>query len=198
MFGMLTVKLNEPLDSHPLVECYTNGKPFGKHFKSPFTHLQIFRHCMQVLQSTSAKCCKIVFIGIHKDREYECKENRAEKERKLFSIIPPSMKDNVLYCDEKSQSLIFAINVKFPGDDDQVVLADLRYLLLSELQKLPRVKIPHRYLALEMTFQRLSKYKNKAILSKEECFKEATKFHFTRESFEDALQYLRGHKLIMH
>ena len=198
MFGMLTVKLNEPLDSHPLVEYYTNGKPIGKPFKSPFTHLQTFRHCMRVLQSTSAKCPKIVFIGTHKDLEHECKENRAEKERKLLSIIPPNMKDHVLYCDEKSQSLIFAINAKSPGDDDQAVLADLRYLMLRELQKLPRVKIPHRYFALEMAFQRLAKYKNKAILSREECFKEATKFHFTRESFEDTLLYLQGHKLIMH
>ena len=198
MFGMLTVKLNEPLDSHPLVEYYTNGKPIGKPFKSPFTHLQIFRQCMRVLQSTSSKCPKIVFIGTHKDLEHECKENRVEKERKLLSIIPPNMKDHVLYCDEKSQGLIFAINAKSPGDDDQAVLADLRYLLLSELQKLPRVKIPHRYFALEMAFQRLSKYQNKAILSKEECFKEATKFHFTNESFEAALIYLRSHKLIMH
>ena len=108
------------------------------------------------------------------------------------------MKDHVLYCDEKSQSLIFAINAKSPGDDDQAVLADLRYLLLRELQKLPRVKIPHQYFALEMAFQRLAKYKNKAILSKEECFKEATKFHFTRKSFETAMIHLRSHKLIMH
>ena len=201
MFGMLTVKLNEPLDSQPLVEYYTNGKPIGKPFKSPFTHLQTFRHCMRVLQSTceSGKCPKIAFIGTHKDLEHECKdENRAEKERKLLSIIPPNMRDHVLFCDAKSQSLIFAINAKCPGDDDQAVLADLRYLMLCELQKLPRVRIPHRYFALEMAFQRLAKYQTKAILSKEECFKEATKFHFTRESFEDALQYLVAHKLIMH
>ena len=201
MFGMLTVKLNEPLDSHSLVEYYTNGKPIGKPFKSPFTHLQTFRHCMRVLQSTSesGKCPKIAFIGTHKDLEHECKdENRAEKERKLLSIIPPNMKDHVLFCDEKSQSLIFAINAKCPGDDDQAVLADLRYLMLCELQKLQRVRIPYRYFALEMAFQRLAKYQKKAMLSKEECFKEATKFHFKRESFEDALQYLRAHKLIMH
>ena len=201
MFGMLTVKLNEPLDSHPLVEYYTNGKPIGKPFKSPFTHLQTFRHCMQVLQSTSerGKCPKIVFIGTHKDLEHECKgEDRAEKERKLLSIIPPNMKDHVLYSNAESRSLLFAINAKSPGDDDQAVLADLRYLLLTELQKLPHVRIPHRYFALEMAFQRLAKYQKKAILSKEECFKEATKFHFTKESFEDALQYLRAHKLIMH
>ena len=201
MFGMLVVKLNEPLDSYPLIEYYTNGKRIGNPFKSPFTHLQTFRHCMRVLQSTSeiGKCPKIVFIGTHKDREHECKgENREEKERKLFSIIPPSMKDHVLFCDEKSQRLIFAINAKCPGDDDQAVLADLRYLMLLELQKLQRVRIPHRYFALEMAFQRLAKYQKKAILSKEECFKEATKFHFTRESFEDALQYLRDHKFVMH
>ena len=201
MFGMLTVKLNERLDSHPLVEYYTNGKPIGKPFKSPFTHLQTFRHCMRVLQSTSesGKCPMIAFIGTHKDLEHECKdENRAEKERKLLSIILPKMRDHVLFCDEKSQSLIFAINAKCPGDDDQAVLSDLRCLLLCELQKLPRVRIPHRYFALEMAFQRLAKYQKKAILSKEECFEEATKFHFTRESFEDALQYLRAHKLIMH
>ena len=98
----------------------------------------------------------------------------------------------------QSHSLIFAINAKCPGDGDQAVLADLRYLMLRELQKLPRVRIPHRYFALEMAFQRLAKYQKKAILSKEECFKEATNFHFTRESFEDALQYLVAHKLIMH
>ena len=49
-----------------------------------------------------------------------------------------------------------------------------------------------------MTFQRLAKYQKKAVLSKEECFSEATTFHFTRESFEDALKYLKGIKLIMH
>ena len=201
MFGMLTVKLNEPLDSHPLVEYYTNGKPIGKPFKSPFTHLQTFRHCMRVLQSTceSGKCPKIAFIGTHKDLEDECKsENRAEKERKLLSIIPPNMRDHVIFYDEESQRLIFAINAKCPGDDDQAVLADLRYLMLRELQKIQRVRIPHRYFALEMAFKRFAKYQKKAILSKEDCFKEATKFYFTRDSFEDALKYLAAHKLIMH
>ena len=178
MFGMLTVKLNEPLDSHPLVEYYANGKRIGKPFKSPFTHLQTFRHCMRVLQSTceSGKCPKIAFIGTHKDLEHECKgKSREEKERKLLGIIPPNMMDYVLFCDEESQRLIFAINAKCPGDDDEAVLADLRYLMLCELQKLQRVRIPHRYFALEMAFQRLAKYQKKAILSKEECFKEATK-----------------------
>ena len=199
MFGMLTVKLNEGLDSHPLVEYYTNGECIGKPFKSPFTHLQTFRHCMRVLQSTCerGKCPKIAFIGTHKDLEHECpSEDRKKKNRKLLSIIPPQMKDSVISC--TSKSLLFAINAKNPGDDDQAVLTILRQLLLNELLKVPRVRIPLRYFGLEMTFQRLAKYQKKAVLSKEECFSEATTFHFTRESFEDALKYLKGIKLIMH
>ena len=94
MIGMLTVKLNESLDSHPLVEYYINGEPIGEPFKAPFTHLQTFCHCMRVLQSTCehGTCPKIVFIGTHKDLEHECQhENRKEKDRKLLSIIPPCL-----------------------------------------------------------------------------------------------------------
>ena len=199
MFGMLIVKLNESLDSHPLVEYYTNGECIGKPFKSPFTHLQTFHHCMRVLQSTCerGKCPKIAFIGTHKDLEHECpSEDRKEKNCKLLSIIPPQMKDSVISC--TSESLLFVINAKNPGDDDQTVLTILRQLLLNELLKVPQVRIPLRYFGLEMAFQRLAKYKKKAILSKEECFNEASTFHFMRESFEDALKYLKGIKLIMH
>lgn len=199
MFGMLTVKLNERLDSHPLVEYYTNGERIGTPFKCPYTHLQTFRHCMRVLQSTCerGKSPKVAFIGTHRDLEHECpSEDRKEKNRKLLSIIPPQMKDSIISC--TSESLLFAINAICPGDDDQTVLSNLRQLLLNELLKVPQVRIPLRYFGLEMAFQRLAKYQKKAILSKEACLKEATTFHFTRESFEDALKYLKGLKLIMH
>ena len=119
-----------------------------------------------------------------------------EKNRKLLSILPPQMKDSVISC--TSESLLFAINAKAPGNDDQAVLTKLRQILLNELLKVPQVRIPLRYFGLEMAFQRLAKYQKKAILSKEECFNEATTFHFTRESFEDALKYLKGIKLVMY
>ena len=49
-----------------------------------------------------------------------------------------------------------------------------------------------------MAFQRLAKYKNKGILSIEECFVEAAALHFTREGFMDALKYLKANKLILY
>ena len=70
--------------------------------------------------------------------------------------------------------------------------------MLKELRKLKPVKIPLRYSALEMAFRRLAKYQRKSILSKEECFQEAIAYNFTQESFEAALKYLHGLKLIFY
>ena len=198
MFGILTVKLNESLDSHPLAEYYISGRRIGEPFKSPFTHLQTFRHCLRVLQSTCEPdaCPKIVFVGTHKDLEHECPdEDRKEKNRKLQSIIPPEMKDNIIY---NGESLLFPINAKTPGNDDRKVMGDLRQLMIRKLQQLPRKRIPLRYFSLENAFQRLAKYQRKAILSIDECLKEATAYHFTRESLDDVLQYLHNLKLIMY
>ena len=195
--GFLTVKLNESLDSHPEVEYFNEGVRLGKSFRSPFSHLQISSNCIKVVQSTCEKDKRpaLVFIGTHADLEHECKEEKREdKNRKLLSIIPPQMRDNVIRY--SGESLIFPINALNPGDEDQAVLDRLRSILLKELHKIPRVRIPHRYFALEMALQRLAK--KKPILSREECFQEATNFHFTRESFSAALTYLKGIKLIMH
>ena len=199
-FGILTVKLNESLDSYPLVEYFSNGNPIGVPYNSPFTHLQTFRHCMRVLQSTCKKDArpKFVFLGTHKDCEQNCEESRLEKNKKIRSIIPPDLKDSILYADHSEKELIFAVNVKTPGNHDRKEIGHVRKMIVRELLKIPRKPLPLRYFALENTFLRLAKYKRKGMLSKEECLKEASRFHFTRESLDAALKYLHGLKLIFY
>ena len=200
-FGVLTVKLNERLDSYPMVDYYSNGKPVGEPFPSPFTHLQTLHHCMRVLQSTCSRdtCPKLVFIGTHKDREQEClDENREDKNQKLQSVIPPDLKQSILYYEHSNEQLLFAVNVKTPENEDRKMMAYVRQMMIKELQKLPQQKIPLQYFALENTFLRLAKYQGKTILSKKECFREAAAYHFTKESFEAALKYLHSLKLIFY
>ena len=197
MFGMLTVKLNEPLDSFPLVEYYTNGERIGEPFNSPFTHMDTLRHCMRVIRSTCDRdtCPKIAFVGTHKDLEHECsQESKKMKEKRLRSIIPKEMEDNIV----QGESLLLAVNVKTPGKEDQNVISVLREKAMKELRKLKPVKIPLRYIPLEMAFQRMAKEQRKSVLSKEECFEVAATYNFTRESFEAALKYLHGLKLIFY
>ena len=198
MFGIMTVKINESLDSCPLVEYYTKGEPIGTPFESPFTHLETLRHCMNVIRSTCEHdtCPKIAFVGTHKDLEHDCpQENREIKNQMLRNIIPPEMKTSIMVIEE---SLLLAINAKTPGKDDQKMMSILREWILKELRKIKPIKIPLRYSALEMAFRRLAKYQRKSILSKEECFQEASIYNFTRESFETALKYLHSLKLIVY
>ena len=200
-FGILCVKLNECLDDHPMVEYFIGGKRIGKPFKSPFTHLQTFRHCVKFLQSNSdeSACPKLVFVGTHVDLEHECKgEDRKAKNEKLLSIVPPEMRDRIIFNGTSLKELLFPINAKRPGEADRKIMADIRALMIQELQKLPRQKVPLRYFSLEMMFQRLVKHKRKAVLSVEECFEEASTYCFTKESFIDALRYLHNLKLILY
>jgi GTPase SAR1 family protein len=201
-FGVFTVKLNERLDSYPMVDYYSNGKPVGEPFLSPYTHLQTFRHCMRVLQSTCSldTCPKLVFIGTHKDCEQEClDESREEKNQKLRDIIPPDLKQSVLCNYEHSdEELLFGVNVKTPENEDRKMIGHVRQKMIKELHKLPKQRIPLQYFALENAFLRLAKYQYKGVLSKDECFREAAAYHFTTESFEAALKYLHSLKLIFY
>ena len=184
-----------------MVDYYSNGKPVGEPFPSPFTHLQTFHHCMRVLQSTCNRdtCPKLVFIGTHKDCEQDClNENKEEKDRKLQSIIPPELKRSILYYDYSNEKLLFAVNVKTPENEDRQMIGRVRQMMIKELHKMPQQRIPLQYFALENAFLRLTKYQHKAILSKDDCFREATAYHFTKESFEAALKYLHGLKLIFY
>ena len=200
--GILTIKLNESFDIRPLVEYFSNGDQVGEAFKSHLTHLQTVGQCLRVVYSTCDEKTRpmIIFVGTHKDLKHECKpkEDRKEKNRKLRMIIPPAMKDNIIYCDDSLEELIFSVNVKTPGDEDRQIIGKIREVMIKELKKIPQQKLPLRYFALENAFLRLAKYQRKSVLSKEECFQEATAFHFTRHSFEDALRYLHSLNLIFY
>ena len=197
-FGIFTVKLNKSLNTHPMVEYFKSGQRLGKPYRSMFSNKEIFGHCVRAVQSTGNNAM-LIFFGTHRDLEHECPEEDREKKNKiLLSIIPPEMRSQIIYYGSSFNDLLFPINSKVPEDADEKMLAQLRVLMIRELQKLPRVEVPLRYFSLEMLFQRMAKYQGKAVLSFDECFKEAAAYCFTRESFQDALQYLHGLKLIFY
>ena len=198
MLGIVTVKLNEPLDSFPLVEFYARGERVGEPFNSPFTHLDTLRHCMRVIRSTCDHntCPKIAFVGTHKDLQHKCPQESIEmKEKKLRSIIPQEMEDNIIVHGE---SLLLAVNIKTPENEDEGVISILREKAIIELRKLTPKKMPLRYIPLEIALQRIAKEQRKSVISKEECFEIAATYNFTRESFEAALKYLHGLKLVFY
>ena len=49
--GIFTIKLNERLDSYPMIQFYKDGEPSGDPYDSLYTHEEILKYCMRTLVS---------------------------------------------------------------------------------------------------------------------------------------------------
>ena len=200
--SMFTVKLDDSLDDHPLIEFYDDcGKLVGS-YRSPFTNQQILMRCMRVIQSQASQseeglCPTPIFVGTHKDLEHQCPEPREEKNRKIHKMLPPAVQDNAIYCGEGLKEVIFAVNAKTPGPQEKEVAAELRRVIVEKSHVKPK-KIPLRWHALELALQRLMLELRRGVLSKADGLAVARRFHFTDESFEEALKYLDSLNILFY
>ena len=192
--SMFTIKLDDSLDDHPLIEFYDDSGQLVGSGRSPFTNQQILMRCMRVIQSQTSQsqeglCPTPIFVGTHMDLEHQCPEPREEKNRKIHNMLPPAVQDNAIYCGEGLKKLIFAVNAKTPGQHEKKIAAELRRVIVERSHVKPK-RIPLRWHALELAFQKLMLELGRGVLSKAEGLAVARRFHFDDESFEEALKYL--------
>ena len=200
--SMFTIKLDDSLDDHPLIEFYDDSGNLVGSYRSPFTNQQILMMCMRVIQSQASQsqeglCPTPIFVGTHKDLEDQCPEPREEKNQKIHKMLPPAVQDNAIYCDERLKELIFAVNAKTPGSDEQKIAAELRRVIVERSHVKPK-RIPLRWHALELALQKLMLELGRGVLSKAEGLAVARRFHFTDESFEEALMYLHSLSILFY
>ena len=192
--SMFTIKLDDSLDDYPLIEYYDDNGLLVGSYRSPFTNKQILMMCMRVMQSQASQsqeglCPTPIFVGTHMDLENLCSEPREEKNRKIHEMLLSPMEDHAIYCDESLKELIFAVNAKTPGPHEQDIAAELRRVIVKKSRVKPK-QIPLRWHGLELALQKLMLELGRGVLSKAECFDVAQRFHFSSESFEEALKYL--------
>ena len=201
--SMFTIKLDDSLDDHPLIEFYDDSGHLVGSCRSPFTNQQILMMCMRVIQSQASQsqeglCPTPIFVGTHKDLEQQCEsETREDKNRKIHDMLPPAVQDNAIYCGEKMKELIFAVNAKTPGPHEQKIAAELRRVIVERSRVKPK-RIPLRWHALELALQKLMLELGRGVLSKAEGLAVARRFHFTNESFEEALKYLDNLSILFY
>ena len=201
--SMFTIKLDDSLDDHPLIEFYDDSGHLVGSYRSPFTNQQILMMCMRVIQSQASQsqeglCPTPIFVGTHKDRERKWKrESRRKKNQKIREILPPAVQDNAIYCDERLKELIFAVNAKTPGPQEKKIAAELRRVIVERSRVKPK-QIPLRWHALELALQKLMLELGRGVLSKAEGLAVAQRFHFTGESFEEALKYLDNLNILFY
>ena len=200
--SMFTMKLDDSLDDHPLIEFYDDCGHLMGSCRSPFTNQQILMRCMRVIQSQASQsqegfCPTPIFVGTHMDLEHQCPEPRDEKNQKIHKMLPPAVQDNAIYCDEGLKEVIFAVNAKTPGSHEREVAAELRRVIVERSHVKPK-RIPLRWHALELALQKLMLELGRGVLSKAEGLAVARRFHFTDESFEEALKYLDSLNILFY
>ena len=200
--SMFTLKLDDSLDDHPLIEFYDDSGHLVGSYRSPFTNQQILMMCMRVIQSQVSQSQEglspmPIFVGTHKDLEHQCQEPREEKNQKIHAMLLPAVQDSSIYCDERLKELIFAVNAKTPGPKEKKIAAELRRVIVERSHVKPK-QIPLRWHALELALQKLMLELGRGVLSKAEGLAVAQRFHFTEESFEEALRYLDNLNILLH
>ena len=201
--SLFTIKLDDSLDDHLLIEFYDNKGQFVGSCRSPFTNQQILMMCMRVIQSQASQsqeglCPTPIFVGTHKDLEQQCEsETREDKNQKIHNMLPAAVQDNAIYCDKWLKELIFAVNAKTPGPQEKKIAAELRRVIVERSHVKPK-QIPLRWHALELALQKLMLELGRGVLGKAEGLAVARRFHFTDESFEEALKYLDNLNILFH
>ena len=71
------MKLNESLNTHPMVEYFRSGQRLGKPYRSMFSNKEIFGHCVRAVQSTGNNAM-LIFFGTYRDLKHECPEEDRE------------------------------------------------------------------------------------------------------------------------
>ena len=200
--SMFTIKLDDSLNDHPLIEFYDDNGHLVGSCRSPFTNQQILMRCMRVIESQASQsqeglCSAPIFVGTHKNLEHQCQEPREEKNQKIHKMLPLAVQDKVVYCNERLKELIFAVNAKTPGQQEKKIAAELRRVIVERSHVKPK-RIPLRWHALELALQKLMLELGRGVLSKAEGLAVAQRFHFTNESFGEALKYLDNLNILFY
>ena len=213
-FSILVTNLNQKFDDYPTNYYYREGRAVGKGVPSPLTNEQVIRLCLQMIasQSQGGRKVKFAFVGTHRDLEGlcihedddgkckhkagECSESREIKNTKVKEMIESfGLSSGVI--SKSHQEFIFAINAKTPEAVDHQMIEQMRQSILEEC--LPRtISIPVSYHAVELTLKRISKELGHIAFSKSAVLSQVLKYHFTDDSFKDALRYLHMKKRIFY
>ena len=220
--ALFTFKLSEPLSSHYMISYWKEGEEVGKSYRSSLNNEQILSFCIRSICSQAPsedtrldqsleegrrsregegggmmRETKLAFIGTHRDLESTCTgETRADKEKKLSTMIPPSLQPHVLRCGGVNE-LIFALNAKQPNDIDKETMAHLQKELV-ENSPAEWQQIPTSYYAIDLALQALAEKLGRYVVSIEECKQEAEKLEMEEKTMTAALRYLHNLNILFY
>ena len=178
-------RLSERLDEHPLNDIYQRGRRVGRSQRASLTTAEAYKTMLRGLHK-GGKRSKIIVVGTHKDVAGDCDENPDEKNKKFVSIASPYFKDDIVYCNESLEEIVFQVNTKSPGDDDEREGKKLRVCIEKGAKN---HKIPIWWFILQLILEALAVKLGREVLSKQECLQVSDSLGFSERELDAALAF---------
>ena len=178
-------RLSERLDEHPLNDIYQRGRRVGPSQRASLTTAEAFKTMLRGLHK-GGKRSKIIVVGTHKDVAGDCDEIPEEKNEKFATIVSPFFKDNIVYCNESLEEIVFQVNTKSPGDDDEREGEKLRVCVEKGAE---HHKISIWVFILQLILEALAVKLGREVLSKQECLQVSDSLGFSEGELDAALAF---------
>ena len=202
---IFVIKLSEELGNYPMIEYFENGKPVGTPYRSDHTTEQLIQRGLRSLHShrsskdkgADGDAPRIIVIGTHKDEEHKCQESRDAKNARLRELLLPTFKKEVIYYQVGTKQVLFPMNAKYPGQEEEDMAKTIRCAVTRNRQAVPR-KLPLQWLGLEIVLEKITQVLKRGVLNKSECLEIARRLHLNESALEAALMYLDELSLIFY
>ena len=204
--GFISVfKLSEPLSGHGKVAFYKQGEATNEPYESHYSHEQVIRHDLQVIQSEAARSGieempNLAFVGTFLDQQDTCPEETPDKkDERLHSIItemlPEEMQECVITSGGSLKQATFRVNARTPGPHDFESVGRLKGALMSRSRSKSR-DLPLKWHGYEVALHMLMNELRRQSLRRNECEFIGYKLGFDLASLNAALDYLRKLNII--
>ena len=176
--------LSRKLDEYPVVEYFEKDQSVAAPYKSPLSTEDTLKCLVRSMQSHTidGEKPKLVFIGTFLDKISKSSETLSEKNAKLLALLTPDFVDQLVFCAKDFSELIFPLNAKNPGDDEQRVCTKIREAVESSHSR--KVDMPIWWYILEITLKELSSVLGRMVFSKRECLEVARRLGISDDALD--------------
>ena len=186
--ALIVLRLIDELSSFPSDEYYKDGQLVGSPHASHMTLEETLQSLIRSIESHTSqdKKPKMIFVGTFLD-QLKSLDTLIKRNQEILDMLPPDIKKLLVYNDLALNDLIFGLNT-ISRDEDSLATAD-RIRSAVECSIPLQVKIPIWWSFLDSLLQSLSATLERGVLSKQECLRLATRFHYVLQDLEAALVF---------
>ncbi|XP_064401069.1 uncharacterized protein LOC135347118 isoform X3 [Halichondria panicea] len=184
--ALIVLRLIDELSSFPSDEYYKDGQLVGSPHASHMTLGETLQSLIRSIESHTSqdKKPKMIFVGTFLD-QLKSLDTLIKRNQEILDMLPPDIKKLLVYNDLALNNLIFGLNT-ISRDDNSLATAN-RIRIAIERSIPLQVKMPIWWSFLDSLLQSLSATLERGVLSKQECLRLATRFHYVLQDLEAAL-----------